>query len=336
MYASRSGEAGALVVSSCARTRPVEDAAADLAYARSVSDGTAPSGRITGQVLLGRRDLSGKTLSVAEPIPGVIVRISREGFTDTIATNEAGDFEVEGRGAGAYNVSVDVPDGYYADVPSTVVDLRDARGCADASVTLYSNGVLSGRVIDASGRPVPGLTVEIAQTTLRERKRVITDRDGRYVLTRLPSGRFLVGINTVPSHGNGTRQPRVFHPGVEAIVSASRVAIAEGQRVMLDDLRIPSHIAYVPVSGFVRDADGTPAEGARVYLRGAAEGDRILTEPAIVDFLGRFVIAGLAGANYEIFAERSRAVGGTDSTDPVRLTAGDKMSPVRLVIRRRY
>ena len=86
---------------------------------------------------------------MAEPVPGVIVRISREGFTDTIATNEAGDFEVEGRGAGAYNVSVDVPDGYYADVPSTVVDLRDARGCADASATLYRTA--SSR--DASSMP---------------------------------------------------------------------------------------------------------------------------------------------------------------------------------------
>ena len=73
-----------------------------------------------------------------------------------------------------------------------------------------------------------------------------------------------------------------------------RVTVGPGEAIALDDLRLAATVNYVALSGFVLDADGTPAEGARVFLKGTGEEARILTEPATVDFLGRFVIAGLA------------------------------------------
>jgi protocatechuate 3,4-dioxygenase beta subunit len=314
VYASHSAPAGDLTATACSRTRGIEDAGADLAYARAIKDGAPVPGRITGQVLLGRRDIDGRALRMAEPIANVNVRLTKDDGADVVTTNQAGDFAIEARSAGNYTVRVDVPDGYYADHPSSTVELRDARGCADVRTTLYPNGVIAGRVIDPSGRPIAGLTIEIATATLRQRRKTITDRDGRYEMTRLPPGRFVVGTNAV---------------------SASRVTLAAGQRVALGDFRIPAHIKYVSVSGFVLDVDGTPAEGARVYVRGIAEGDHIVAEPATVDFLGRFVIAVLAGADYQIFAERSRPPR-TDSTEPVHVIATEGLKPLRLVLRRRY
>ncbi|HEY7500068.1 MAG TPA: carboxypeptidase regulatory-like domain-containing protein [Vicinamibacterales bacterium] len=331
VYASRVD--GGLFVPACSRTRDVEDAAADLAYARGLKDGTTAAGRITGQVLRGRRDLNGKTSGPSEPMAGVTVRVARDGAGSQTITNHAGDFVVASAGAGKYDVRVDVPDGYYSDDSSSIVELGDARGCADVSATFYSNAVVAGRVVDASARPVPGLTIEIATASLSQRRKTITDRDGRYEITRLPAGRFVVGVNT--GLQKNAAPVKVFHPGVDKIASATRVALGQGQRVTLDDLRIPSHITFVAVSGFVLDADGTAAEGARVYLRGVAEGDHIVAEPALVDFLGRFVIAALSGVEYEIFAERSRSPR-TDSTEPLRLTVGEGMKPLRLVLRRRY
>ena len=314
VYASRSAATGSLTATACSRTRGVEDAGADLAYARALKDGTAAPGRVTGQVLAGRRDLNGRSIGAAAPMANVTVRLAKDASADRTTTNPAGDFLFEGRGAGSYTVNVDVPDGYYSENPSWTVELRDGRGCVDVSAMLYPNGVVAGRVVDAAGRPVPGLTIEIATSSSSQRRKTITDRDGRYEMTRLPAGRFVVGTNTV---------------------LASRVTLAPGQRAALGDFSIPAHIKYVSVSGFVLDADGAPAEGARVYVRGVAEGDHIVAEPATVDFLGRFVIAVLAGGDYQVFAERLQSPK-TDATEPVRVTASDALKPLRLVLRRRY
>ena len=54
------GRRGELTTNVCLRTREIEDAAADLAYVRALREGSAPPGRISGQVLVIPRDLAGK------------------------------------------------------------------------------------------------------------------------------------------------------------------------------------------------------------------------------------------------------------------------------------
>ncbi len=123
------------------------------------------------------------------------------------------------------------------------------------------------------------------------------------------------------------------------LAAATRVGLAAGEHLGLADFRLPADQSYVPVSGVVFDADGMPAEGARVYLKGVGEDDRIVSEPVAVDFVGRFVIAALAGTDYLLFAERSRPEGRSsrmDSTDQLRLTAVEGLKPVRLRLERRY
>ncbi len=95
----------------------------------------------------------------------------------------------------------------------------------------------------------------------------------------------------------------------------------------------------MPIAGVVFDAEGVPAEGARVFLKGVAENERIVSGPVTADFMGRFVIAARAGVDYRLFAERPRLDGRTsrvDSADVLRLTAADGLKPVRLTLKRRY
>ena len=87
------------------------------------------------------------------------------------------------------------------------------------------------------------------------------------------------------------------------------------------------------------DADGLPAERARVYLTGAEDDGEILVEPATTDRAGRFLIAALADARYRLFAEGDRSDGmvrRVDSTDPIVVTVSDHINAVRLSLRRRY
>ena len=234
-------------------------------------------------------------------------------------TDAAGDFRVESRGPGTYRVSVNVPERFYSDDPATTVTLRDPRSCAAVAATLHDNGQVAGRVVDAAGRPVAGLTMEFGPSGKGPGTRIVTGRDGRYALARVPPGRFVLSVPAGPSPASGGRTARLFYPGVEALTASSRIAVAPGARTNLADFRIPAHHQYVAVSGVVFDADGTPAEGARVFLKGVGEEDRIVSEPVAADFMGGFVIAARAGTEYRLFAERSRpAAGRLASTRPTR------------------
>jgi Carboxypeptidase regulatory-like domain len=333
------GAPGGLITSRCSGTRDVGDAGAELAYGRDVKQGTAPSGHISGRVLLEPRDLAGQPAGPSRPVPDMTVIIARDGGSDTTTTDAAGDFRVESRGPGTYRVTVNVPERFYSDDPAAIVALRDPRSCAAVTATLHDNGQVAGRVVDAAGRPVAGLTMEFGPSGKGPGARIVTGRDGRYVLSRLPPGRFVLSVPGGPSPAIGGRTARVFYPGVETLTASSRVAVASGARTMLADFRIPAHYKYVAVSGVVFDADGTPAEGARVFLKGVGDDDRIVSEPVAADFMGGFVIAARAGTEYRLFAERPRPGGRSsrvDSTDPMPLTAAEGLAPVRLKLERRY
>lgn len=339
VYADRPDGSG-LTTSRCSRTRDIENAAADLSHARDVKEGRASSGHVSGRVLVAPRDLAGRSTGASRPVADLTVNITRDGVAETALTaltDQAGDYRVESRGPGTYRVTVDVPEQFYSDAPTTTVTLRDPRSCAETATVLHDNGHVAGRVVDAAGRPIAGLTLELAQ--LSKGRRTVTDRDGRYALTRIPPGRFTLSLPAGPSRATGGRPLRVFLPGVDTLAAATRVSLAAGERVRVPDFRIPAHHQHVAVSGAVFDADGTPAEGAHVYLKGVGEDDRIVSEPVAVDFMGRFVIAARAGADYRLFAERARPGRGSsrvDSTDQVHLTAVDGLKPMRLTLERRY
>jgi hypothetical protein len=186
---------------------------------------------------------------------------------------------------------------------------------------------------------VAGLTVELTTANGAGAARAVTDRDGRYWMSRVAPGRFHVGLTGGSGRSSGGIHPRVLHPGVDSTARATRVVVGPGEVVTLGDFRIPAHIRYVSIAGIVFDGDGVPAGGARIYLKGAGEDDVILAEPAIADAAGRFVIAALAGEAYRLFAERPRSgsrLGGVDSTDQLTVTALEGMKPIRLTLQRRY
>ena len=349
VYAARS-EGGALTTSRCLRTRDVEDAGADLAYARDVKQGSAGVGQISGRVVVVPRDLTGNAAGPPMPLPDIAVIVARDGVAENMETDPAGDFRVDSRGPGTYRVSITVPERFYSDAPSSLVTLGDQRSCAHVVQTLHDNGQVTGRVIDASCRPIAGLTIELDTASSlsmppdswRRRgggRRTVTDRGGRYTLGRIPAGRFVLSLPPAPARATSGGLPRVFYPGAELPSAATRVTLAAGERRDLADFRVPAAQTYVAVSGVVFDAGGAPAEGARVFLKGVGEGDRIVSEPVVADFMGRFVIAAREGFEYRIFAERAREAGrpsSVDSADEVTLTATEGLKPVRLTLERRY
>jgi protocatechuate 3,4-dioxygenase beta subunit len=276
------------------------------------------------------------------PAARVPVVIERDGAETRTVTNPQGEFSADGFTPGEYRVRVDVPDSQHATVMPNPVVLRDARGCASVRGTITYDGRVSGRVIDSAGRPVPGLTIELTPPVRLddpvgpERIRALTDSLGRYELRTVPPGRYVIGMNTQRS-ADGRRLPRLFHPGLEQLGSATRVVLSGGQRTTVADFVLPASVMPVRVTGVVLDPNGVPAAGALVYLKGPSEKDYIVGEPVLTDDTGTFTLAAFDGLEYRLFAERrtndSRRL---ESSEQSLLTASSSLAPFKLILRVRY
>ena len=202
VYARRSDAGAPLTVSTCSRTREVAQAEADLEYFRAIASGAPVPARISGEVQLATRSLGRGPVREPRPLQDVGVRLERDGQSTRVVTDAAGRFAAEGLAAGRYTASLELTDGLYAEGWPKTIELADARGCAEVRATVYADGRVSGRVVDASGRPVAGLTVELTvpagldEPLGPERLRDLTDSEGRYEIGHVPAGRFVVGINT--------------------------------------------------------------------------------------------------------------------------------------------
>jgi carboxypeptidase family protein len=344
VYATRYEESGELSTGICSRTRPAAAAAADIEYARAAAAGRAPAGRITGEVRLETRDLSGSRRTQRSPLSGITVVLSKDGSVTRAVTDARGQYSVEGLTPGKYALGVELPETYYSMQSGQTVELSDTRACAAASVIVMHNGRVAGRVVDPAGRGMPGLSVELT-VPLRidepfgaERIVALTKSDGTFELTGVPSGRFVVGINIRRPDAEQLFKPRLFYPGVEKLGDAGMVSVSGGGRVILDDLVLPPHLKYVRLEGIVLGPDGSPAPNADVFIKDDADSS-YAGDSSVTDSSGRFLRAVLAGRSYRLFAERARRTertSSTESSDPVTLIAAADSPPLRLTLRRRY
>lgn len=335
VHASRVNDV--VTTSACSRTRRVERAADDLAYARSVAAGGAPLGRISGRVAL-RRERSWSGSDYVRPMRGVPVTLRRgDDFDLMVRTDRLGRFMANGLEPGTYSIDVAPAGRFRVEAPRNIT-LADARGCAVADVALYPDGRVSGRVVEASGRPIRGLTVDLwgradSEGRHADRLRAVTRHDGSYEFTGVPPGRFVVSIDASGDPAADGR--RAFHPGVTDAAEATLLSVPPGGDVTLPDFVIPEGVDFVEVAGVVFDARRMPVEGARVYLRGPGEHGSIMTAPVLTDFDGRFAIAAPAGLEYLVFAEHPNrhARGRLDATELVPVTAQPTSSLLTLTLR---
>jgi hypothetical protein len=119
VYAYRHTSQPYLSTSECSRTRLIENAAEDLAYARSVATSTATGARIFGKIF---RWTNGIPKS-KEPASGIQISLWLDEKSWKTQTNAEGDFEFTGMPVGDYQVLL--PSGMRL---STKV--LDVRGCA--------------------------------------------------------------------------------------------------------------------------------------------------------------------------------------------------------------
>ncbi|HEX8720373.1 MAG TPA: carboxypeptidase-like regulatory domain-containing protein [Pyrinomonadaceae bacterium] len=317
------------------RTRTVERADEDLTYLRGLKT-AGPGARVYGRVLRRDRDLKdGNTLPPA-PVEGARVEVSAEGGGPARAavTDREGFYEVAGLAPGRYVVRAQMPEGFaaYGEQKAEVV----ARGCAEVNVHTQSDGRVAGRVVDAEGRPVAELKVDLIDAAgpgiSLKGMWATTDGEGRYELKGVPPGRYLLGFGLGSEPDARWPFPRTYYPGAAGAAQATPVEVAFGQRVELLDLRLPPRRADRAVEVEVVWPDGRPVEDARLRL----EDDdywwsAAATRQEKLEGAGRYRVTGFEGVTYWLHAYVSMESGQMHA-EPVRFRMGEVGGPFRLVI----
>src|SRR5688572_1024985 len=231
----------------CGRTRRLADAQDDLDLLRALIAGK-PDTRIFGSVVrLARPPGTDEfRIEVLGPLAGVPVRAEGGGGSFVTKTDASGRYRFLSPPPGTYEVSVQPPAGYAplfspADVSSSVIVER--RSCSgEHHVSLQLNGRISGRVLDARGRPVPD-QVRVSVLTRasagkgfgRVESRSDYTKDGRYEIDGLPPGEYLLGVGIVST---GTPNPTLYYPGASELKGATVITLGPGQQLIGLDMHV--------------------------------------------------------------------------------------------------
>ena len=179
--------------------------------------------------------------------------------------------------------------------------------CGAAAQTMARDGVITGQVVDPSGRPVSAAVVTLSGTGVSAAPgggrsgqapppRILTGADGRFVFDNLPAGRFGVAA-TKAGYADGSYGRR--RPGG----TAQQITLSETQRTAEAVIRMWKNAA---LGGTVTDEAGEPVVGVqlRVLANALAGGRRRFNAigAAVTDDRGVYRFSNLVPGEYKVVA----------------------------------
>jgi protocatechuate 3,4-dioxygenase beta subunit len=209
-------------------------------------------------------------------IPGVAVKVFTQlGVRYETTTNAQGQFNIRGLKTGDYGGSFE-RDGFALFGPSAEVLPKrlhvDGKAPARLDVEMVPFGRISGRVVDAEGKPVADVIVTLDGPPTVHPPAATTSADGEFAFDKLMPGSFtILAKPKLPAHTEETRTDRVgpiftYFPSARDRRQAAPIVLRAGADVSGNEIRLRS----VPVHrlrGVVIDDSGRPASGAIVSLR---------------------------------------------------------------------
>lgn len=290
------------------RTRPLAEAAEDLAYLESMA---TVAGRVE------RLDDSGVE-ALRLPIAGARVVVEARGVRFEGATDAGGAFAIPGIPTGTARVAL-APLSGFAAVPAGGRALDLAAGeRAEVSFNARHDNRFAGTISSDDGRPAAGLEVSLRRLDHEEsRAYAITDATGGYGFEGLDPGTYLLE----PAFDPGRVDARPFPTTAateESVVRAwistgsgesarhALIVVPEGAGTIRRDFRTPSPLRARPVTGVVVLGDGSPVRGIGVAwsrvspLRESADEARPLA--IWTDERGRFALTAYEGVRYRLSA----------------------------------
>ena len=297
-----------------------------LLLALTAAHQPAASAQIAGRVL---DDLTSEPLANARvflyPVP------YPAGTRPPLAiTNESGKYVFKGLESGSYHLGVNRP-GFFPAFPVTAirVNLVDGERRYGVDLLMSRGGVLAGRVLDDSGKPLSNIWVGALRLNEIERLEqavpspdvVRTDASGVFRLESLRSGQYVVLANQTRDHIGQETDSITYFPGTSDLSRAQFLRIGPRETVGGLDFKVMPAPTF-NVTGFAIDDAGRPASGWRVSL----EADRPLfggpKGSSRSDGEGRFHVRHASPGDYRLTATNSGSYPGavTRQTPFVRVT----------------
>jgi hypothetical protein len=270
------------------------------------------------------------------PLRRAQVRLNATDQRDTrvTASDASGGFEFRDLPAGRYQLSASKT-GFVlvsygqrrSSDPSRPIQLSDGEARKDVTLSLPRAGVITGRVLDEFGEPIPDAMVQAFRLQhVRGRRRLMpagrfaqSNDIGVYRVFGLPPGQYFVSAS---SRGVGTGPDRVedvvgfaptYYPGTTNVSEAQPVSVAVGQEVTADFQLVPGRLARV--RGSVLDSNGRPLTSGSVSLALRTEGGWAAMFGGSADRIqddGTFTLTGVPPGTYTLTASSTgrRGFGG--------------------------
>jgi hypothetical protein len=270
IYAYRRPSGHQLETGGCTRTALVERAGEDLAYLRSLAS-RGREGKVFGYVASRRPDRWEK-YSGAGAVVGASVWLRSESGKRKAVTDSHGKYSFDGVEPGTYTIWVDMPGKTGGGEPREIVVERQA--CIYTAFYSTELGSISGRIVDALGKPVVHTWVELQRADNHKFTDVqdgFTDEDGNYQINEVPEGVYLVGVSLrhSPSATSGLwhAYERNYYPGADSLMVARSVKIASAEAVSNVSWDIGAPLERRTINGVVIGPDAKPASAVFVELK---------------------------------------------------------------------
>lgn len=274
--------------------------------------------------------VSGKVTLKEKGVPGLVVGLRR---SDTFGpfdpglratTDQDGSYRITNVPAGSYHVMTAAPAYVIAGVADgrgkTVVVGED-ENVDGINFSLTRGGVITGKIIDAEGRPVIQQQVSVYRADAFNQPSQSPDRPvfsvggaqtddrGVYRMFGLTAGRYKVATGRgddafMTSYTTPMRPTfkQVFHPDVMDQAKATIIEVSEGSEVKDVDIKLGPAIQTYSVSGRVVDEKGVPMPNVRFGLqRIAGQRSEFANVNPVSNTSGDFFAEGLIPGKYSIF-----------------------------------
>jgi protocatechuate 3,4-dioxygenase beta subunit len=274
------------VLALCLTNRPIQ------AQTAAPKPGTAT---ISGRVLL-KGEPAPDVAVVLQPLP--VVFPQNPDAVLRVRTDSSGRFHLAAVVAGRYSIwafspgAISPNDTSFGPIPGKPLNVSDGENVENIDLPLKPGGVITGRVTDASGRPLVDERLELTRLD-REGKpqpnygspytyeMYGTDDRGVYRLYGLSEGRYRISVGFAQTPGSisivnsRSYYPKTYYPDARDESQAKVIEVTEGFEATNIDIKVGESKRSYDIYGRVVDADsGQPVAGASISY-GAFIGGRI-------------------------------------------------------------